>query len=208
MTRQSQADLKARLIHIGRARIDIGTPVERYLSQAYMEMTAIYPFRQFQQVVNAVGLATGESQVLLSAIGTDVRYLMGVRLNEFPRRLRKWSDTQYDNRELRTGTPMHYMLYGQTLYFDAIADKDYTLRVRWVRWPVATDFASATPLETPDQWDDVVVYLAATKLLTEYLEPDRAAVYQGMADSLISSLPTEEYVEDLDYDQGWKPAMR
>lgn len=209
MTRQTQAGLRDRLIRIGRSRADISDACERYLTQAYTEITAVFPFRQFQQVANNVVLTNGASELPLASVGTDIRYVTGVRLNQMPRRLKKWSETQLDQRQLYSGMPQHYCLYGQTLYFDTIADQAYTLRVRWQRWPVPPVFtASPLTLETPDQWDDVILYTAAAKLLAEYLEPDRSVVYQGMADDLIGMLPTEEYVEDADYDQGWKPAVR
>lgn len=208
MARMTWAEMKTEAVFELRNRGDIGTRLERWLRNAYMEVAYGYRFYELETSTTFT-LSVGASEITFMQIGkSDIKYILSLRDTSNNRKINPASFRYIDKRTIADGDPAHYCRYGTSFLFDAKpASSGNTYKLRYRKQVTEPDFSASASPETPDNWDEIIMLMAVARGHHALFEPALAEQTEARAMRLVAKFPLEDVIDSEDQDFGITPRV-
>jgi hypothetical protein len=177
-------------------RTDLNARLGRFLNLAQQRLARMHDFDEMETISTTTINNTGSD---------DDRYISLPNLREVysivvidesrSRKLkqispRRWDRMlplpQYHSRDI----PSIYTVWGSVVEVFQLPEKEYSVRMRWTKWP--TDLSAGSATSEFNQKDELLIELAISYAYRSLGKPDESAKHEGVARRLFSE------AEDID----------
>lgn len=197
MARRTWAQIKSEAILDLKNRTDIGTRVENWLREAFLEVAYGYRFHELEGTATFTLLSANEKTFAAMGV-TDLKFILSLRDTTNKRRIIPASFRYLDNLADNVTVPRYYCRFASGLLFDGSPSTSVSYRMRYKRKVTEPVYAGDVYPDTPEEWDEVIRLLAVSRGHHALHEADNAATVEQRAQRLIARLPVDEEVDAED----------
>lgn len=202
MARRNWSDIKAEALKELKDRSDIGSRLESWLREAFLEVAYGYRFHELEKTVT-FSLGNTNEATFDYIRATDLKFVMSLRDTTNKRKINPASFRYLDSLSDNNLTPRYYCRFAATLLFDGTPTTSISYKLRYKRKITEPIFTKVGTTEvnypdTPEEWDEVIRLLGVSRGFESLFEPDNANRFETRAQRLIARLPAEEDVDAED----------
>jgi hypothetical protein len=132
----------------------------------------------------------------------DLLAMLSLRINEVNKRLIKTSIENFESFDITTtGTPTHYQRAGAFISLFPLPDAIQTMQMFFIKEPPALSGVGDTS-GLPSMYDRVIHLISLRNALIDLEENERATFTFQIAENKLRKLPTEEWLESQNPQEG------
>jgi len=142
--------------------------------------------------IQSFTLSSGASTVAFSSIATKIKETKRIwrQVNDEYQEMVKQDSKQFlDQRVTTTGEPTFWAVMGETVYFDQVADQNYTLQAHLVR---GFDLATDSTNWLSENHEEAYLYAALSQAEPFIKNDSRITLWKSLLDEAITDIKRED----------------